>query len=174
MSLSTLKRRIKQLRLHRRNAEYDIKSIRNAIVTLLEGPESSRGYRSIWHMVQMNGMRVPRLVVQMLLCEIDPEGVSERRHRLGRRIYHNPGPNYVWHCDDYDNLKQFGFPIHGCIDGWSRKIMWLYVTRWNSLPSNIAKYYLEAVTTCNGCPIDLVTDLGTDNGRYSLLFLQWS
>jgi hypothetical protein len=164
MSLSTLKRRIKQLGLRRRNAEYDIELVRNTIVSLLEGPDSSHGYRSIWHTLQMNGIVVPRLVVEMLLHEIDPEGVSERkRHRL-RRIYHNPGPNYAWHCDGYDKLKPFGFPIHGCIDGWSRKIMWLYVTRSNNLPSNIAKYYLEAVSGCNGCPIDLVTDLGTENG----------
>ena len=27
------------------------------------------------------------------------------------------GPNYVWHCDGYDKLKPYGFPIHGCIDG---------------------------------------------------------
>ena len=165
MSLSTLKRCIKRLGLRRRNAEYDIDLVRNAIVSLLEGPDSTRGYRSIWHTLQMNGMRVPRLVVEMLLRELDPEGVSERRrHRLRRRIYYNPGPNFAWHCDGYDKLKPFGFPIHGCIDGWSRKIIWLYVTRSNNLPSSIAKYYLEAVMACNGCPIDLVTDLGTENG----------
>ena len=55
-----------------------------------EGQDSSRGYRSIWHTLQMNGMRVP--IVEMLLREIDPEGVSERRHRL-RRNFHSLGPN---------------------------------------------------------------------------------
>ena len=75
--------------MRRQNAEYDIDLVRNAIVSLLEGSDSSRGYRSIWHTLQMNGMRVPRLVVEMLLREIDL-GVSERRrHRLGRRIYPN-------------------------------------------------------------------------------------
>ena len=153
MSLSTLKRCIKQLGLRRRNPEYDIDLVRNAIVSLLEGPNSTRGFRSIWHTLQMDGMRVPRLVVEMLLRELDPEGVSERRkHRLRRRIYYNPGPNFAWYCDGYDKLKPFGFPIHGCIDGWSRKISWLYVIHSNNLPSNIAKYYLEAVMACNGCP----------------------
>ena len=165
MSLSTLKRRMKQLNLQRQNPEYNIDSVRNEIVALLEGPHSSRGYLSIWHSLQLNGTRVPRRVVELLLRELDPEGVAERRrHRLKRRTYHNPGPNYAWHCDGYDKLKPFGFAIHGCIDGWSRKIIWLYVTRSNNLPSNIAKYYLEAVASCNGCPIDLVTDLGTENG----------
>ena len=66
-------------------------------------------------------MRVP--IVEMLLREIDPGGVSERRNRL-RTIYHNPVPNYAWHSDSYDKLKPFGFPIHGCIDGWSENIIW--------------------------------------------------
>lgn len=110
-------------------------------------------------------MRVPRNVVQQLLKEIDPEGISMRRaHRLKRRAYHNLGPNYAWHCDGYDKLKPFGFPIHGCIGGGSRKILWLYVTRSNNQPSNIATYFLDAVDELGGCPTDLVTDLGTENG----------
>ena len=36
-------------------------------------------------------MRVP--IIEMLLREIDPEGVSKRRHPL--RIFHSPGPNYA-------------------------------------------------------------------------------
>ena len=165
MSLSTLKRRMKQLNLKRQNPEYNVDFVRNEIITLLQGPHSSRGYRSIWHSLQLNGTRVPRRVVELLLRELDPEGVAERRrHRLKSRTYHNPGPNYAWHCDGYDKLKPFGFAIHGCIDGWSRKIIWLYVTRSNNLPSSIAKYYLEAVASGSGCPIDLVTDLGTENG----------
>ena len=164
ISLSTLKQRLKRLNLKRHNPEYNLDFVRNEIIALLEGPHSSRGYRSIWHSLQLNGTRVPRRVVELLLGELDPEGVAERRrHRLKRRTYHNPGPNYAWHCDGYDKLKLFGFPIHGCMDGWSRKIIWLYVTRSNNLPSNIAKYYLEAVASSNGCPIDLVTDLGTEN-----------
>ena len=165
MSLSTLKRRMKQLNLKDK--------IRNTMLILCEmkSLHFSKVHivlvdnRSIWHSLQLNGTRVPRRVVRLLLRKLDPEGVAERRrHRLKRRTYHNPGPNYAWHCDGYDKLKPFGFAIHGCIDGWSRKIIWLYMTRSNNLPSNIAKYYLEAVASGSGCPIDLVTDLGTENG----------
>ena len=133
---------MEQFGLRRRNPEYDVDLVRNTIMSLLEGPDCSRGYRSIWHTLQMFGMRVPRLVVEQLLQEIDPERVTERRrHRLKKRVYNNPGPNYAWHCDKYDKLKPFGFRIHGCSDCWSRKIIWLFVTRSNNLPSNIAKYY---------------------------------
>lgn len=86
VSHSTLKRRLKSLGLKRRRPEYDIAEVRNAIRKLLDGPDSCRGYRSIWHTLQLNGLRVPRIVVQQELKELDPEGTRERgAHRLKRR-----------------------------------------------------------------------------------------
>ena len=43
ISLSTLKRCMKQLGLQRRNAEYDIDLVRNANVSLLKGPDGRVG-----------------------------------------------------------------------------------------------------------------------------------
>ena len=165
MSIATLKRRIKEYGLKRRNVEYDLASIRDKIVSLLDGPDCMGGYRHIWHTLKMEGIGVPRSTVEALLRELDPEGTEERRaHRLRRRTYRNTGPNDAWHCDGYDKLKPFGFPIHACIDGWSRKALWLYVTRSNNSPHNIATYYLDAVEQQGGCPKKLITDLGTENG----------
>ena len=113
----------------------------------------------------MEGLRVLRIVVQDLVKEIDPEGTELRKaHRLRRGEYHNPGPNYAWHMDGYDKLKPWGFPIHGAIDGFGRKIIWFNVTRSNNSPDNIAQFYLKAVKDFNGCPVTMVTDLGTENG----------
>ena len=42
--------------------------------------------------------------------------------------------------------------------------MWLYVTRANDQPNNVAACFLDAVEEYDGCPVDLVTDLGTENG----------
>ena len=165
VSMTTLKRKVKKLGLRRRMPCFDIDAIRGTITELLDGPNNNLGYRAVWHHLQMNGTRVPRTIVADLLKELDPSGVQERRaHRLRRRVYHNSGPNAAWHCDGYDKLKPYGFPIHGCIDGWSRKILWLFVTRSNNQPHNIGTYYLESVKTYGGCPVDLVTDLGTENG----------
>ena len=70
------------------------------------------------------GIQVPREIVRLFLKELDPEGVSERRSKtLSRRVYHTPGPNHSWHVDGYDKLKPYGFPVHGCIDGYSRKVL---------------------------------------------------
>ena len=72
----------------------------------------------------MEGLQVPRIVVQETLEELDPEGTERRKaHRLKQRQYHNPGPNHSWQVDGYDKLKPFDFPIHGAIDGFSKKIL---------------------------------------------------
>ena len=165
MSIATLKRRLKQYGLQRKNADYDIDLVREEIRTILDGPGCIAGYRHVWHTLKLQGISVPRSVVRNLIKQLDPEGVQERKaHKLQRRTYRNRGPNDVWHCDGYDKLKPFGFPVHASTDGWSRKILWLYVTRSNNLPQNIAAYYLEAVRDLGGCPMKLVTDLGTENG----------
>lgn len=170
MSISTFKRRVKRYGLRRHLPGYNIDEARASIQSIINGPGCLQGYRSVWHTLQLRGTRIPRIVVQELLRELDPEGTELRKaHRLRRRRYHNPGPNYSWHCDGYDKLKPFGFPIHGCIDGWSRKILWLYVTRSNNQPNNIAAYYLDAVEGYGGCPVDLVTDLGTENGTMAAI-----
>lgn len=71
--------------------------------------------------------------------------------------------NYVYFLG-YDKLKPYGFPIHGAIDGYSRKILWLEVTRSNNKPENVARFYLDCVKGNEGCPILLRTDCGTENG----------
>ena len=61
-------------------------------------------------------------------------------------------------------VKPYGFPVHGCINGWSRKVLWLKITRSNNSPDAIASFYLECVRHQNGCPVRLITDKGTENG----------
>ena len=48
---------------------------------------------------------------------------------LARSIYCSNGPNDLCHCDGYYQIKQYGFPIHGGVDGFSGKILWLKVVK---------------------------------------------
>ena len=90
ISTSTLKRRIKSYGLRRKQVEYDIAQVREAIIGTVNGHGSLYGYRSVWHALRLKGIQVPRVVVQELR-EIDPEGTEQRRaHRLKRREYRNP------------------------------------------------------------------------------------
>ena len=78
--------------------------------------------------------------------ELDPDGCETRCAKcLRRRTYRVLGPNFCWHTDGYDKLKPYGFPIHGCTDGWSRKIIWLRVARSNNRPEIPGSFYLHSV-----------------------------
>ena len=95
--------------------------------------------------------------MEEIVRELDPDGVEVRKtHRLRRRRYTCPGPNKVWHADGYDKIKPFGFQIHGCIDGYSRKVLWLYITRSINLSDNMAAYYLDAVREHGGSPLNYI------------------
>jgi hypothetical protein len=41
--------------------------------------------------------------------------------------YWVPHPNAVWHIDGHHKLIKWGFVIHGAIEGYSRRIMFLKV-----------------------------------------------
>lgn len=166
VSIRQLKRILKQLGLRRKNyAESDLKTICEAVVDELDDSRSCLGYKSLWRRLQQTrGIRVKRDKVQTLLQLADPTGVSERsRRRLKRRRYIGRGPNFVWHIDGYDKIKPFKLAIHGAIDGFSRKVMWLRVAQTNNDPDVIAYYYLKTITKYNLLPTMLRSDLGTEN-----------
>jgi hypothetical protein len=165
MCLRTLKNRFQQLGLCRKDTDFNEEEVRARIQSEIDGPGCMGGYRTMWHTLRSEGYMVPRGKVEHLLKELDPEGCEFRRaRRLRRRAYVNQGPNFCWHIDGYDKLKPFGFPIHGCIDGYSRKMLWLKVSRSNNNPHVILKMNLDTVRKYGGCPIKVRTDYGTENG----------
>ena len=86
----------------------------------------------------MAGLVVDRETIRTILKALNPEGVLLRAaHKLQRRVYVSNGANDIWHIDGYDKLKPFGFAIHGCIDGFSRRILWLKVGSTNNNPKVI-------------------------------------
>jgi hypothetical protein len=56
----------------------------------------------------------------------------------------------VWHVDQYDKLRHYGFCIHGAIDGFSRRVMWLEVFSTNRDPWIVARYYFKAISMVKG------------------------
>ena len=75
-----------------------------------------------------------------------------RKKTIKRRTYETNGPYDVFHIDRNDKLKMFGFTIHGCIDGFSRKLIWLTVSTTNNDPLVLANYYLTAITNLGRAP----------------------
>ena len=87
-----------------------------------------------------------RETVQVALQSLN-RGVSFRQaHQFHKRTYRVKGPNQLQQIDDNDKLKPFGFSVHECIDGYSRKVLWLEVCSSNKNPRIVAKFYIDAVT----------------------------
>ena len=127
-SLSTLKRRLQTLALSRRAANLSVDELKEAIQRELSGSGCFVGYRRFWATLRQKGYFVKRATIMTILRELDPEGVNSRKRKtLRRRTYEAKGRNFVWHKDDYDKLKPYGFSVHGGIVGFSRRLIWLEV-----------------------------------------------
>ncbi|XDV33831.1 hypothetical protein PO909_004099 [Leuciscus waleckii] len=142
----------------------DLNEILGFIIDQLNGPGRLHGYRWMHTKCLENGIRARKEDVRIILKELDPESsLLRRRRRLHRRQYFSQGPNYIWHVDSYDKLKPYGICINGCIDGFSRKIIWLKAAHTNSNPAIIAGYFVESVQQTGGCPRIIRCDMGTEN-----------
>ena len=160
-----MKRQLQSFGLQRTAYNITEESLRQIISREIEGSASTKGYRALWSSLKVSyGINIQRDVVMKMLRELDPDGTETRRaRRLRRRQYVSVGPNFCWHADGYDKLKPYGFPIHGCVDGFSRKLLWIKVSRTNSDPVVPAYLYIETVKKTGFCPQYVQTDCGTEN-----------
>jgi len=167
ISVRQIKRILKEMNLRRRDPPDD-NLIRNLIQRELDvGTSCNLGYRSMQSKLLIRyQVYASRERIRKLMKDVDPEGVLTRsRRRLKRRKYINKGPNFTWHLDGYDKLKPYGFCIHGCIDGYSRKILWLRVGYTNNDPAVVLSYFLDCISELKGIPQRIRSDRGTENGR---------
>ena len=147
ISLRTLHRCLRRANFYRKGKQSPLLDIMTFIQHELEGSGSCIGYRAMHQRCNRNGLMVSRVIVAQAMKHLDPIGVNTRRRRtLRRRLYYSQGPNWVWHLDGYDRLKPYGFEIHGCIDGYSRRVLWLSVIRSNKDPKQVYNLYLNCLS----------------------------
>ena len=164
ISIRQLKRLLSKYGLWRKKNFTDLSAIVDFIESQLRTSGQMHGYRWLHIKCLMYGFTVTRETVRQITRYLDPVGVDIRsRRRLRRRNYHAKGPNYIWHADGYDKLKPYGLCIHGCIDGFSRKIIWMEVSHTNNDPFVTAGYFFDALKNVGGCPTRVRVDCGTEN-----------
>ena len=76
--------------------------------------------------------------------------------------------------DGYDKLKSYDFGIHGCMDGYSRHVLWLSVIRSNKDPKEVCNLYFNYLLVAKGVPRKIMADRGTENIAGSQRFLRWN
>lgn len=118
----------------------------------------------------IHGCIVRRELVRQIMKTLDPVGVSLRKgNKLKRRQYLSKGPNWLWHIDQYDKLSPFGIYISGCIDGFSRYVLWVEAGVSNKKPKKIAGYFLKTLENVKGFPHIIRGDAGTENGTVAAM-----
>ena len=68
--------------------------------------------------------------VRYALKLLDSCVVASRRPGMSRKRrinYEVTGPDWLWCIDGHDKLQKYGIKIYGCVDAYSRKIIWWYV-----------------------------------------------
>ena len=80
------------------------------------------------------GFRLQRRRVRASISRVDPHNSRIRwAIVVSRRAYSVQGPNSLWHIDGHHNLVNWGFVIHGGIDGFSRLIVYLHSSNNNRM-----------------------------------------
>ena len=160
-----LHRMLRYYNLSRRTNKSPINRVIESIYSELSSePNSSFGYRYMHQKLRSKGLVVSRETVKVIIKSLDPGGVEKRSGRkLQRRVYRCPGPNLTCHINGYDKLRPFGFCIHGCVDGFSQKIIWLFVASTNNDPLIIASCYLKLVKENRVVPRLVRADRGSEN-----------
>ena len=164
ISLRTLKCKLKTMQLTKSRNITD-QAVAQIIKRELRGSSTGHGYRFMWYKLKTAfGIQLRRSTVMKILWEEDPAGTLLRESRyIKRRVYTCDGPSNTWHANGNDKLKPYGFPIHGCVGRFSRKVLRLKVKRNNNNPVVPTSYFLETESKWNLVPDTLRTDCGNEN-----------
>ena len=83
MNVRTLKRRLRQYGLRRRNHVHGEHTVREIIKRENEGPSSLLGYRGMWNKLRTTyNVTVPSDIVLQILRELDPDASALRKEQV--------------------------------------------------------------------------------------------
>jgi hypothetical protein len=133
---------------------------------LEEGSVRQYGRRQlITRLCREHGFRGQGRDVRWALHTLDSHGVFLRTRgfkRNRRENFTTNGPDYMWCLDGHDKLARWGIEIYGCVDAYSRKIIWFYVGHSNRTSLSVFCQYLQAIRSRGLCPAILRSDHGTE------------
>ena len=98
------------------------------------------------------------------MSRVDPKNTAIRwGAQVLRRTYQGPWPNSLWHSDCHHSLIRWKLVIHGYIDGFSTRIIFLTCSS-NNLAQTVLDLFLHAVKKDgNRWPSRIRVDKGVEN-----------
>ena len=161
--------------IHRRVKEYDLETmqqfseISDADIDKIikeyisrHGPTTGEPILSGYF--RSKGLVIQRRRIRSSLNRVDPKNTALRWGALvTRRSYYVPWPNSLWHIDGHHSLIRWKLVVHGCIDGKSRKIMFLRCDN-NNRAETVLNLFQNAITeNHNLWPSRVRVDYGVEN-----------
>ena len=178
-SLRTLSRRLQHFGISYIEYETPLDQVREKIEEEVAGPGGRLGYRALNLKLRTeHGIQVPRKVVYDLLTEIDPEGLQarkiDRKEKREKRPFTSKGPLWLISLDGHDKLcgyqnSTFPLGIYGCLDTFSRKVLFLFVCYSNSNPNVVGRYYLNYLNKTKMLSRFLRIDRGSETGKMATI-----
>ena len=111
--------------------------------------------------------------------EMHPEGLAQRslieKRKRRTNLFRIDGPLYVVSLDGHDKLFEyqnwtFLLGLYRCIDAFSRKMLFLYVSQSNSNPHIIGRQYFDFLYDTRVLPKFLRIDKGSETGKMATLY----
>ena len=116
----------------------------------------------MWGHLCSYGIFVPRRRVRESLLQINPRLVELRASTtVVRRSYNVASSNALWHIDGLHCLIRWRIVIHGGIDGYSRRIVYIRASN-NNRADTVFNLFLDATRIC-GWPSRVRSDCGGEN-----------
>ena len=178
-SIATLDRRLRYFGIHYINYNIPLADVCDAVKKELDGPGRLLGYRAMNHKLRTeHNVQVPRHLVHNVMAELDPEGLEARnlqkKKKKPKGNFTSEGPLWVVSLDGHDKLCGFQnstFPlgVYGCIDTFSRKVLFLNVCYSNSNPLLIGRMYLKYLFDTEMLPVNIRMDRGTETGKLATI-----
>ena len=159
----TIKRRTKSSNLRGFSAISE-EELDNIVREYVHRHGGTTGQTLISGYIRSLGLRIQRKKIRKSLVRIDPKNSALRMGIVvHRRKYYVPWPNSLWHIDGHHSLIRWGLVIHGCIDGYSRRIIFLNCSN-NNLSETVLTLFMQAIRNDNGLwPSRIRVDYGVEN-----------
>lgn len=161
ISRTTLWRRATELGIATRYSQLSADEL-DAVVRKITRESPNSGIIMVWGQLRGYGIKVTREKVRQSLDRISPSAIAMRRTRtISRRVYSVPSSNALWHIDGLHCLIRWRIVVHGGIDGYSRRVVFLQASS-NNRATTVLELLLTA-TRKYGWPPRVRSDLGWEN-----------